>query len=449
MSETEDKVLLRCSGRSLFLQRKLTVFFVILSIFSIMAASLQAHDNTRAGKKGEESVKKIKILLRDFRKVVKDGRVVNFNVGTTAHGPGAITVLEKFLPECEVTVWASAPLSEPMQRMMERRFPRVKIVCGRLDGSSKAVEEAARWCDLLLIGPGTGIAVHRDVEDFTRFCRKPYAAAGIGFAAKDIEKMRQSGFIFLRDSAALAAAEKADLGVPIAFVPDGAFLFDASDDAGAVDFMRRHGLEKGKFVCCLPRYRYTPTWEFCPGETYPADRIAYNKSMVAQDMEPLVKAACRVVREKGLKVLLSPETEPAIRLCRNELLSMFPADVKPFIVVPDHFWEADLALGVYKLSRGVWGIEMHSQVMAIGNGIPAMVCRTKEFGSKSQMWVDIGLGEWLFDFDLASDRERFPEAVMQMLDNEEVSAKLVKHAQSVLQERFEFFGSFMREHYGK
>ena len=297
--------------------------------------------------------------------------------------------------------------------------------------------------------PGTGIAVHRDVEAFTKFCNKPYAAAGIGFAAKDIEKMRQSGFIFLRDSAALAAAEKAELGVPTAFVPDGAFLFDAADDAGAVEFMRRHGLEKGKFVCCLPRYRYTPTWEFCPGETYPEDRIAYNKSMIVQDMEPLVKAACRVVREKGLKVLLSPETEPAIRLCRNELLSMFPADVKPFIVVPDHFWEADLALGVYKLSRGVWGIEMHSQVMAIGNNIPAIVCRTAEFGSKSQMWNDLGLGEWLVDFDKADDRERFPEVVMQMLNNADHTEKLLKQAQSVLQERFDFFGSFMREHYGK
>ncbi|MBE6366719.1 MAG: polysaccharide pyruvyl transferase family protein [Lentisphaerae bacterium] len=438
---------------------KLGIVIIILSMLPALLMAAADRSVTAAGaadsqlKHQKESVKtpmkKIRILLRDFRKVVKDGQVVNFNIGTTAHGPGAITVLEKFVPECEVIVWATAPLSEPMQRMMQRRFPEVKIVYGRLDEGTPAVEAAARWCDLLLIGPGTGIAVHRDVEAFTRFCDKPYAAAGIGFAAKDVAKMRRSDFIFLRDTVALAAAEKAELGVPTAFVPDGAFLFDAADDTGAAEFMRRHGLENGKFVCCLPRYRYTPTWEFCPGETYPEDRIAYNKSMVRQDMEPLVKAACRVVREKGWKVLLSPETEPAIRLCKNELLSMFPADVKPFIVVPDHFWEADLALGVYKQSRGLFGIEMHSQVMAVGNGIPAMVCRTKEFGSKSQMWVDIGLKDWLFDFDLPGDRERFPEAVMQMLNNEEDSAKQIKHAQSILQERFEFFGNFMREHYGK
>ena len=394
-------------------------------------------------------MKKIRILLRDFRKVVLNGEVVNFNIGTTAHGPGAVALLDRYLPECEVRVWASAPLSAPMQKMMERRFPDVKIVCGRLDGTSPEVEEAARWCDLLLIGPGTGIAVPRDVEAFTAFCGKPYAAAGIGFAEKDLEKMRKSGFIFLRDTIAQKAADEANLGVPSGFVPDGAFLFDAADDAGAVEFMNRYGLEKGKFVCCLPRYRCTPTWEVFPGETPPADKIAYNKSMVEQDMTPLVNAACRVVREKGWKVLLSPETEPATRLCQNELYAMFPEDVKPYIVVQDSFWEADLALGVYKQSCGVWGTEMHSQVMAIGNDIPAIVCRTREFGSKSQMWNDLGLNEWLFDFDIAGDRERFPEAVMQMLNNREHTAELVKNAQKILDERFTFFGDFMRSTYGK
>ena len=333
--------------------------------------------------------------------------------------------------------------------MMRRRFPDVKIVCGTLDSSHPKVEAAVRWCDLLLIGPGTGIAVPRDVEAFVRYSGKPYGAAGIGYADKDLEKMRQSGFIFLRDTIALQSAEEADLGVPTGFVPDGAFEFDASDDAGALDFLNKYGLKPGKFVCCLPRYRYTPMWEFYPGDTYPADRIAYNKSFIAQDMQPLVNAICRVVREKGLKVLLSPETEPATRLCKNELFAMLPEDVKPYIAVMDDFWEADLALGVYKQSLGVWGIEMHSQVMAIGNGIPAIVCRTREFGSKSQMWNDLGLDEWLFDFDIPQYRERFPRAVMQMLNDAEHTAELVKNAQAVLKKRFTFFGDFMRKIYGK
>ena len=393
-------------------------------------------------------MKKLKILLRDFRTVVKNGEVVNFNIGTTAHGPGAAAMLRKFLPECEIRVWASAPLSAPLQRMMARRFPDIKIVSGSL-ADSPEVQAAARWCDLLLPGPGTSIPTVGDVNDFVRFSSKPFGAAGIGYVPDDLKKIPSPGFLFFRDNAALAAAQRDGLKVPTGFVPDGAFVFDAADDAGAEKFMGHHGLEKGRFVCCLPRYRKTPFWEFCPERPVRTDFVDYNRSMVEQDMTPLVEAACRVVREKRWKVLLSPETEPATRLCQNELFSMFPEDVKPFIAVPENFWEADLALGVYRQSRGLFGTEMHSQVMAIGSGLPAMVCRTKEFGSKSQMWNDIGLGDWLFDFDSAADRERFPEAVMQMFTQEERTRQLVEQARTILSERFVFFADFLREHYAR
>ena len=50
------------------------------------------------------------ILLRDFR-TVKDGRVINFNIGTAAHCPGTLAVLKKYLPsEVKITVWADAPV---------------------------------------------------------------------------------------------------------------------------------------------------------------------------------------------------------------------------------------------------------------------------------------------------------------------------------------------------
>ena len=38
------------------------------------------------------------ILVRDFR-TVKDGKVVNFNIGTAAHCPGTLAVLMKRWPE--------------------------------------------------------------------------------------------------------------------------------------------------------------------------------------------------------------------------------------------------------------------------------------------------------------------------------------------------------------
>ena len=45
-----------------------------------------------------------RILLRDFR-TVKNGEVVNFNIGTAAHAPGTLAVLKKHLGDAvRVTV---------------------------------------------------------------------------------------------------------------------------------------------------------------------------------------------------------------------------------------------------------------------------------------------------------------------------------------------------------
>jgi len=57
---------------------------------------------------------------------------------------------------------------------------------------------------------------------------------------------------------------------------------------------------------------------------------------------------------------------------------------------------------------------MHSPIMCIGNGIPAIVCRWKEQTSKGLMWRDIGLGEWLFDMDNEEEIPRVVPAVLAM-----------------------------------
>jgi hypothetical protein len=57
---------------------------------------------------------------------------------------------------------------------------------------------------------------------------------------------------------------------------------------------------------------------------------------------------------------------------------------------------------------------MHSPIMCIGNGIPAIVCRWKEQTSKGLMWRDIGLGEWLFDMDNEDEIPRIRPAVLAM-----------------------------------
>ena len=72
------------------------------------------------------------------------------------------------------------------------------------------------------------------------------------------------------------------------------------------------------------------------------------------------------------------------------------------------------AVSVYRRSAGLFGLEMHSPIMCIGHGVPALVGRFGEETSKGIMWKDIGLGEWLFDMDVEADRQRLVPAVLAM-----------------------------------
>ena len=74
-------------------------------------------------------------------------------------------------------------------------------------------------------------------------------------------------------------------------------------------------------------------------------------------------------------------------------MTALPDDVKDRVVWRKDFWLTDEALSVYVRSAGLLGSEMHFPIMAVGNGIPAIVCRFEEQTSKGIMWRDIGLGD--------------------------------------------------------
>jgi polysaccharide pyruvyl transferase WcaK-like protein len=57
---------------------------------------------------------------------------------------------------------------------------------------------------------------------------------------------------------------------------------------------------------------------------------------------------------------------------------------------------------------------MHSPIMCVANGIPAIVCRFQEQTVKGFMWRDIGLDDWLFDLDNDADVKRLTPTVLAM-----------------------------------
>jgi polysaccharide pyruvyl transferase WcaK-like protein len=78
---------------------------------------------------------------------------------------------------------------------------------------------------------------------------------------------------------------------------------------------------------------------------------------------------------------------------------------------------------------------MHSPIMCIGNGVPAIVCRFEEQTSKGFMWRDIGLDDWLFDVDRDEDRQRLTPAVLEMLRDPAAARARVAKAQRVVRRR--------------
>ena len=104
-----------------------------------------------------------------------------------------------------------------------------------------------------------------------------------------------------------------------------------------------------------------------------------------------------------MKVLICPEDETQMAVGKEMLFDKLPDEVKANVVWRPHFWLTDEALSTYVHSAGLFGAEMHSPIMCIGNGIPAIVCRWEEQTSKGLMWIDIGLRDWLFNLDEASE----------------------------------------------
>ena len=132
-------------------------------------------------------------------------------------------------------------------------------------------------------------------------------------------------------------------------------------------------------------------------------------------------------------MLICAEQIPELRLCREAVYDRLPEDVRAQCVLQETWWSPDVALAVYRQSLCVCGIEMHSQVMAIGNGIPAVVLRHSGFGSKSDMWNTIGLGDWLLDIDTPDAAGEACRMVGSILDDPKRASRKVREAHRIIE----------------
>jgi len=344
-----------------------------------------------------------RILLRSSWQVV--------NIGDIAHTPGVLALLEKHLPEVEVRLWPTS-VDNGVEEMLRARFPNLVIIKG-----AESLKSAFDECDFLLHGSGPSLVAEKDVIRWSRDTGKPYGVYGITLSAQgSIPVLNAAKFVFFRDSVSLEFARKNGCTCPVmAFGPDGAFAADLANDANAEAFLKQHALADGKYLCCIARLRYTPYWSI-PNKHTAVDETkrARNEAMKEHDCQPLREAIIAVVRQTDLKVLLCPEDETQMAVNKEMLCDQLPENVKGKVVWRESYWLTDEALSTYRRSAGLFGHEMHSPIMCIGNGLPAIVCRWAEQTSKGIMWRDLGLNDWLFDFDDEADVKRLVPAVLAL-----------------------------------
>jgi hypothetical protein len=367
-----------------------------------------------------------RILLRSSWQTV--------NIGDIAHTPGMLALLEKHLPAAEVTLWPGS-VDNGVGEMLQRRFPKLRIlVPGKVD-----VAQAYADHDFLLHGSGPSLVAERDLVRWRQLGPKPYGVLGITQGKPTpaaIEILNGAQFVFFRDGVSHAVAVAAGVECPLMGLgPDGAFATDLRDDARATAFLQANGLAVGGFLCCIPRYRSTPYWLIKPGVAFDAAKQKRNDELKEHDHAQLRAAIIEVVRQTKLKVLICPEDRTQMALGKEVLFDRLPDDVKPRVVWRPDYWLTDEALSVYVRSAGLFGNEMHSPIMCIGNGVPAIVCRWAEQTSKGTMWKDIGLGEWLFDLDDAAQLAGIVPAVLAMAKDRAAALAKVGQAQRIVQAR--------------
>ncbi len=354
------------------------------------------------------------------------------NIGDIAHTPAMLALLEKYIPDAVITFWPwyHTHLAEEIT-MLKRRFPKMKMVEGKLDAQGKApnaaLETAIAEADFLLHNSGPATIAWADLAHFKKL-GKPFGVFGVtyglyGMNEKDI--LSDAAFVYFRDSISLQKAKDAGIHAPImAFGPDAVFSIDVTNDEKAAAYLQSVNLQEGKFLTCIPKQRHTPAW-LHKEKNRPIDkeRHARNEEMKEYDHKPLRDAITEVVRKTDLKVLIVHEDETEMPIGKEWVFDKLPEDVKPKVIWLGRPWLTDEAISIYKKSAGHFGLEMHSPIMCIAHGIPAIVVRWEEQSSKGIMWRDIGLGDWLFDFDNEDDVKRFVPTVLAMAKNPKASKK--------------------------
>jgi hypothetical protein len=359
------------------------------------------------------------------------------NIGDIGHTPGALSILNTHFPEAEVILWPGN-LGHGSREMLTKGYPKLRIVEGSIDKNGKPTNEALAqaWdeADLYLSGSGSGFPAANHAVAFHKATNKPVGVFGVssdpisGFGAgRDQEggtlnNLREralklpsdhlagdlryiidrASFFFCRDSITRDYLQAQGVKSPVVeFGPDAQLGMHLRDDAKGDAWLAQHQLEPGKFVCVIPRLRYTPYYKIRNTPPNETDHVkdAINDRTTEQDHAKLRDMMTAYIKATGNKVLVCAEMTYQVAMGKEVLVDPLPENIRRNVVWRDSYWLPDEAASIYARSLCVVSVECHSPLIALHQGTPTFHVRQPTDTCKGEMYRDIGAGEWLFEVD--------------------------------------------------
>jgi polysaccharide pyruvyl transferase WcaK-like protein len=339
------------------------------------------------------------------------------NIGDIAHTPGLLNILETFMPESEIILWKRSN-GEVVKQMLNKYFPRVKIIYGDVDiekdTDNPEILKAFNKADIMIHGSGPMLVGADNLACWMKHCLdKPFGVFGAtlenpGEYHQSI--LKKASFIFTRETFSIAHLKKVGIEGPhVQFAPDATFYLNIRDDEKGFQFLKDNGLEDRKFICVIPRLRYTPYHQFNPNKNgWNEEKIKSveetNAKYKEADHAKLREAMITWVRETGNKILVCPEMTYQVDIMDELLINPLPDDVKP-LVLKRGYWLPEEAASVYSRAFMVLSFECHSPIIAAANETPMFYLRQPEDTIKGQMYYDLGFDDWTFEIEQTEGKQ--------------------------------------------
>ena len=219
-------------------------------------------------------------------------------------------------------------------------------------------------------------------------------------------------FVYCRDTDSLNYLKQKKFSFKtIDFRPDTTVYFNGGDDAWKEKFFAAKELEEGKFMTVALRISAPkPKYHDPTGGSVTPERCRHQMEQMKYLVEEYIKMT-------GHKVLIAHETRDTLEDARIHLYNILSDEAKANTVYLEEFWTPEQALSVYRATSLLVSVEMHSIIMAIGNGVPFIHAPYVECGRKRQMVRDMELPEFLIDLDDEDSGKQMVDRARMILEN--------------------------------